>query len=274
MSDLIDERQQKRLRYIDLCAYVLGFVNRKLLLNRFDIKEAYASRDIKKYQALTGERLQYDHKHKGYVPTDWFTPLYEHTTEEAIDFIAEGRQSLFCEPQFSSHSCTSSLSIIRPDLERIYHLLRSIYWGDCVDISYLSRSSGESNRLIAPHGFIRSGGFDYVRAYDYSSREFRTFKLNRVASSVASSVQPKEDESRGADTEWNQLVQVTIKAHPRASHKQTIEFDYGLQRGRRKVDIPKVAILFFLADWNIAPKGHENLPSDFYPLVVEDIVEI
>jgi hypothetical protein len=69
-------------------------------------------------------------------------------------------------------------------------------------------------------------------------------------------------------------VQVTIKAHPRASHKQTIEFDYGLQRGRRKVDIPKVAILFFLADWNIAPKGHENLPSDFYPLVVEDIVEI
>lgn len=39
MPSVIDERQAERLQYIDLCAYVLGAVNRNVLMNRFEIKQ-------------------------------------------------------------------------------------------------------------------------------------------------------------------------------------------------------------------------------------------
>ncbi|MBE1302419.1 MAG: hypothetical protein GJ680_21215 [Alteromonadaceae bacterium] len=70
-----DQKFEKRIRYIDLCADTLGFIGTQLIMRRFDVQRVMASRDIQAYLERSGDRLKYIHKLKGYIPQDNFKPL-------------------------------------------------------------------------------------------------------------------------------------------------------------------------------------------------------
>lgn len=266
MSDLAQERQLQRLKYIDLCAYVLGFINRKSLMNRFEVKEAWATRDFGAYQELSGDRLIYDHAMKGYRPADWFSPLYNHQSTDAIQLLSEGSQKIVCEEGFIHNSYSYSIKAVEPKLDKIYNVLRALNLKKKVYVEYLSRSSGKQQRLIAPHSLIRTGCFEYVRAFDHKSGEFRTFKLNRIISSKLVDHAPSLEQEKSSDHEWNQLVTLHIVANEGLTDKEAIEYDFGLINGELTIVLKKAMIMYFLMDWNIAPMEFSNLPPILFPL--------
>ncbi len=273
MSELALDRQQQRLQYIDLCAYVLGAVNRKILMNRFDIKEAWATRDFTTYQKLSGDRLVYDHSLRAYKPVDWFSPIFEHRALNAIQLIANGTQNILCEEKFANESNTYSINSVEPDLINIHSVLQALHLKKKVEITYVSRSSGERTRLIAPHSLIMTGNFQYVRAFDHQSGEFRSFKLNRIITSKIVELEPSEEQRKQADDEWNVNVELTIAINDKVEHKEAIEFDFGLKNGKLVVEIKKAMVFYFLMDWNIAPTEYDNLPATLFPLRLVSVLD-
>ncbi|PKQ73658.1 WYL domain-containing protein [Aeromonas sobria] len=273
MSDLAQDRQLQRLKYIDLCAYVLGYVNRNVIMNRFDVKQVCATKDINAYQEKTGANLVYDHAMKCYRPVDWFSPLFEHDVVDALELMNDGKQSIFCEPRFANNSYSYAIKSVQPLLKNLHNVFRALSLGKKVEIDYVSLKTGSSNRLIAPHSLIRTGCFTYVRAFDHQSGEFRSFKLNRIINSKIIDITPLKNEIRAADKDWQSEVTLIIKVNDGVEHKEAIEFDYGLVNGVLEVSVKKALIMFFLMDWNIAPLGFEKLPEVLYPLKLDSIIE-
>jgi len=268
MENITDIRQEQRLRYIDLCAYVLGSINRRQLMNRFEIKEAWSTRDFKRYQEMAKNNLVYDHRLRAYAPTKWFRLHFEHQIEDAIDLIANGTQRITCEPKFAKHPNSYSIPNVLPELKVVAPILRALNLGVKTEIAYLSRTSGHSNRTIAPHTLIKTGNFVYVRAFDHKSGEFRSFKLNRVVSSHDSDIAVEENQTKSFDTNWNTVVNIVIGINGHPNNPETIAFDYGLESERLTMSMRQALVPYFLSDWNIAPLKYNDLPDDLFPLKV------
>lgn len=271
MSNLAKERQIQRLKYIDLCAYVLGYINRKVLMNRFDVKQAWGTKDFNTYQEKAGHNIVYDHSLKAYTPTNWFRPYYEHSVDDAIDLISEGRQSIICEPNFSKKAYSYAIPSVSSELENVAPLLRALTLGKKTEIEYISRSSGKSSRIIAPHSLIKTGCFAYARAFDHQTGEFRSFKLNRVLSSKLIDSVPINNEQKSDDEDWNTELTITIGLNGDVDNQEAIEFDYGLKDGVMTLTVKKALKMYFLMDWNIAPMEMCDLPNKLFPLKVLSI---
>ncbi|UZE97231.1 WYL domain-containing transcriptional regulator [Alkalimarinus alittae] len=272
--NLTEERQQQRLNYIDLCALVLGCVSRKLLMNRFDIKEATASKDIKTYQERSGERLKYSHQLRAYTPVDWFSPLFEHSVEHALDLIGKGSLSVTCDPSIADNIYTQRLQSSLPVLANISSIFRALYLRKKVEIAYISQTSGESTRLIAPHSLIATGTSTYVRAFDHKSGEFRSFKLNRVVHSKLTNYLPEPKQEKSFDSEWNEHVTLKITPNHKLEHPESVELDYKMANGVLTINIKKALVKFFLMDWHIAPLEFPDLPGVLFPLKLESITPV
>ena len=264
--DLKQARQNERLRFIDLCAYVLGSVNRKLLMNRFDIEVAYASRDIKEYQNKSLNALTYNLSSRSYIPIDWFVPIYTHTLESAFLLASEGVQKKVCVPDIFEKRMLATIQNVSPDLKVVAPILRATNRKAKVEIEYISATSGKTTRVVIPHSLILAGNFKYVRGYDQKTGEFRTFKLNRITQARFLDWEVAIEMQEDADLDWNEEVTIKLKVNAQHSHKEAIEVEYGLDNGKIEVTIKKAMIPFFLMDWNIAPLGHENWPPERFPL--------
>lgn len=273
MSDLAQERQLQRLKYIDLCAYVLGSVNRNVIMNRFDIKQAWATKDLNTYQEKTGTSLVYDHAMKYYRPVDWFTPLFEHNVMDAIELLTDGKQSILCERKFARNSYSYAIQSVQPLLKNLYSVFRALNLGKKVEIEYLSLKNGKNSRLIAPHSLVKTGCFTYVRAFDHRSGGFRNFKLNRIINSKFIDSDPLDAEVKQADVDWQRNVTLTIRINDGIEHEESVAFDYGLVDGKLEVQVKKALVMFFLMDWNIAPLEFEHLPAVLFPLKLESITD-
>lgn len=273
MKNITEIRQEQRLKYIDLCAYVLGSANRRQLMNRFDIKEAWSTRDFNRYQEMAENNLVYDHRLRAYVPTKWFTPCFEHKVEEAISLIAFGTQQILCEPKFAESSHSYQIPSVLPDLKVVAPIFRALNICTKVEIEYLSRSSGQSIRTIAPHTLIKTGNFVYVRAFDHKSGEFRSFKLNRVTNAIDSPVAVEEHEMKPHDFEWDTQINLVIGINGKPDNPEAIAFDYGLTSEQLTVTMRQALVPYFLSDWNIAPIEYDSLPDKLFPLKVLDITD-
>lgn len=270
---LKEARQIERLKFIDLCAYVLGFVNRNLLTSRFNIESAYASRDIKEYQRQSFEKLTYNTSLKAYEPVGWFEPMFEHSFDDAFMLMSESSQKIRLMSKLTESQPVISSPGIEPDLAVIAPVFRAISREVKVEIDYISTSSGATTRLIAPHSLIKAGSFKYVRAFDHRTGQFRVFKLNRIIHSKYTSWGVENEISKQSDSEWNKEVVLVLAANKGLKHKEAIEFDFGLTDGQKEVQIKKAMIPFFLMDWNIA--GIEkDLPSELFPLCLREIKNI
>lgn len=271
-SDLKKERQAERLKFIDLCAYVLGYVNRSLLTARFNIKGTYATTDIKEYQEQSLGRLSYNTSLKAYEPVDRFKPMFDHLHEDAFMLISEGTQKICFIPKLLDSQVAISIHGLEPKLELVAPVLRAIGRGLKVEIDYISNSSGQTKRLIAPHSLITAGNFKYVRAFDHKTGEFRSFKLNRIMHARLTNEKIDIEMQKNSDPDWNEVVTLVLRANQSLKHKEAIEFDYGMVNGELEVPIKKALLPFFLMDWNIAPQNQPNLPPVRFPLEIFKII--
>jgi len=114
------------------------------------------------------------------------------------------------------------------NLASICGVTQALYQGRICRIDYLSSNSQTTDRRIAPHSIFQVGLHWYIRAYCYSEKEYRTFKLNRINRSIIETGIPSPRCSIKNDSEWNSETPIVLVANPFAKNPESVAFDYGL----------------------------------------------
>ena len=153
----ISPAQQKRLSHIDFRVNFLGSIARHDIINRFDIKEAAATRDIAEYKKLAETNIDYDQSRKIYTRSENFKPLFEHSVSQVLTALSEGFGEDFIGNPKPMITCETPLQLNIPSLEDLSVLARAIHQKKAVSITYRSIKSGKSTRVIVPFALINNG---------------------------------------------------------------------------------------------------------------------
>jgi len=271
----LSKTQKERLAHIEFKAYFLGRVGRKDLTTRFGIKDAAATRDFTKYNELAPKNLQYDTRAKLYVPSESFKPLFSYSTYRVLSTLAEGFGDGLKENQPIDLVCESPTQLNEPKLDTIALLSRAIMNNQVVEIGYRSLSSGESRREIVPFGLVDNGLRWHIRAWDRRRSRFTDFVITRIEKpKLLEDGKILEHELPKHDAQWNTKVTLELIPHPRLIHKDTIEKDYGMKGGVKKVSLRAAVAGYVLRRWNVDCSYDHHLTGDEYHLALRNIEDL
>ena len=154
-----------------------------------------------------------------------------------------------------------------PKLDRIAGVSRAIYRGTPLHVQYRSLSSGLTAREIVPHALVDNGLRWHVRAYDRVRKKFSDFVINRIAEiQVLPSEKVRSEETKEADIQWNRIVEMHLVPHPQLEHPETVEYEYGMQGGRLKVQVRAAVAGYVLRRWNVDCSANHWLKGPEYHL--------
>ena len=263
----INHSQQERLSNIDFRAYFLGAISRNDLTNKFGIKMAAATRDLKLYQELAPENIYYDPKARVYKPTTNFRPLFEYPVERALAALTHG----FGDDFVSSHKPLVyndlSAKLNKPALSNLATITKAIYQNKVLSITYRSLSSGKTSREIIPFAIVDTGLRWHIRAYDRRRERFSDFVITRIGKPVILEQKAVyEHESKEEDIQWNRVVQLEIVPHPALNYTETIEHDYDMENGVMKVNVRATQAGYLLRLWNVDCSKDHSLKGNEYHL--------
>ena len=180
MFSKFTQAQVERLGHIDFHLYFLGELNRNSLIERFKIKEAAASRDVALYKRLAPHNIWYDTKFKAYKASSQFSPLFDHSFMHSIESVAYGTNSNAFTPEVPFVCFENAAKITKSNMALVADISKAIYQKKALKISYLSVSSGKSERIIVPFALVDSGKRWHVRAYDRQKMRCSDFVINRI----------------------------------------------------------------------------------------------
>lgn len=218
--------------------------------------------------------MDYDKRRRHYFPTATFKPAF-------ISNSAEGYLSQLVAIGISgeeqSHpgliGATPPFDIL-PSLERrvdqdtLRQLLRAIRENLSLEIHYQSLSSQSPGwRRLTPHALASDGLRWHVRAYCHVKEQFRDFVLGRIMGMRGE--QPSEVQGT-ADTEWNEIVKVTIAPNPALTEDQQkiIERDYAMKRGKAVIAVRR-SLLFYLKRRLGIDDGMDKTPAAQQVVIVD-----
>lgn len=218
----------RRLAIIDLYLAFTGRVQRSDLIRHFDIGIATASRSLKEYRSLHPDNIDYSVSDRAYVSSPGFTPAYPHDTDAALRLIAFGQEiTQINSPSYGAPSPTSLTASIDMDCART--ITCAIVSGGLVNMAYSSGSSGNRERMVAPHALFLSGGTWYFRCHNLEKGDFRTFRFSRVKSAeIVDASEHKGLSGQSNDKEWSSVVTLTVGPHPNRDNQDALREDLGL----------------------------------------------
>lgn len=249
----MSQTQRERLAYIDFCLLFLGSIRRSDVSDRFGVQSAAATRDLSLYRQQNGDAIELDQITKQYIAGPDFKPLYAHAAERALAILAAGFGSGSAERSSSLVSCEIPRQLNNPALEIVAAITRGIRQKRAVKITYVSFSSGETEREIAPFALANNGLRWHVRAYDRKKQHFTDFVLTRMRSATdLHETQVAENEQPSADIQWNRIVPLEMVPHPKKrKHRSVIEMDYGMLDGLLTINVRAALAGYFLRQWSV-----------------------
>lgn len=247
----LGQPQQERLFYLEFRLYFLGHANRSDLQNRFGLKESSASRDIALYKKLAPDNVLYDYGIKSYVPQEGFKPLYSYTATQVLTALTYGFGDDYAGPKFPEVTTESPAKVPLPYIPTLAAVTRAIHKQRALSVEYISDDAGQKVQAIVPHALIESGNRWMIRAYNRATRSFDDFVINRIVSVLGESDKPEYQESKDADLEWNQIVNLTLKAHPTLKHPQAVEQEYGMHDGVLTMTCRNALKKHLLSEWRV-----------------------
>lgn len=263
----ISQAQRERLFHIDFKLRFLGEVSRADLVNRFGIKAAAATRDLSLYKEVAPGNLEYDTKAKIYTAATKFSPLFTCSQSQALSALSQGLGDDYLGTHQALISTDTPTQLNLPDLDKISAVSRAIYHRIPLQIDYRSLSSGVTQREIVPHALVDNGLRWHVRAYDRFRDKFSDFVINRI-----SDVCPLVDtnfgskETKDADIQWNRIVDMHLVPHPKLTHPETIEYEYGMQGGHLNIQVRAAVAGYVLRRWNVDCSAEHSLEGPEYHL--------
>lgn len=256
----------QRLQFIEFRLLWEGHVNRSDLMGTFGISVPQSTLDFREYLERAPNNMDYDKRRRFYFPTTAFKPVFISESAEGYlsQLVAQGTNR---EGQSIPGliGATPAFDILpaperRVDSSTLRQILECIREGVSIEIHYQSLSSQAPGwRRITPHALASDGLRWHVRAYCHTKEQFRDFVLGRIMD--IREKQPSEILGT-ADTEWNEIVKVTIAANPALTEDQQkiIERDYAMKGGKSVIALRR-SLLFYLKRRLGIGEGIEKSPA-------------
>ncbi len=242
--------QVERLAFIEARLFFLGELRRADLAKRFSQASIQASRDLALYKELAPENLVYDFQAKTYLPGEKFRLIFSRTPERVMYWLKSGLGDGLPHPQGLPTAEVESLGL--PKLAELAVVTRAIYRKQVLEVTYVSLSSGRTDRQIVPHALVDNGQRWHVRAYDRANARFSDFVITRMAKvTVLTDLDAASHERADADEQWNRTVSLKLIPHPRLAHRSAVEADYGMRSGALTVKCRAAVAGYALRRWGV-----------------------
>ena len=269
--DDLSQKQRDRLAYIEFRLWFLGDACRRDLTERFGIAPAVATRDFTAYRDLAPQNIDFEGSRKVYVPSDKFSPVFEHAPERVMAAISRGLGDGDDRPGGSYLPCDLPVRLNHPSLKELSVVTRAIHQKRVLRVKYHSLKRGAAEREVIPHALVDSGLRWHTRVFDRKSNEFRDLVISRIesASPVADSdIAPHE--TTAADLEWNQQVELVLTVHPDVERPEIVERDFGMRHGELKLDVRAAVAGYVLQFWNVDCSSNRRLDPVIHRLCLKD----
>jgi len=264
MSEL-SQSQRNRIVFIDFYLCFLGRMNRKDLMQAFQISPAVATRDFALYSSNFPENLRLDTKSKFYFATEDFKPQFAHSFENAIKIL---NGSLIFDIDSKTRpllSCDFPPVLINPDILIFSKISKALFLEKPLKISYHSISSGLSEKVITPLALVNDGFRWHLRAFDRTKNRFADFVLTRIThANILFSENIKQNEFIINDIDWNRIVKIELVPHPNHDKaRKVIEMDFGMTNGKLELALRASNIGYVLQQWRVdcSSDHHINDPA-------------
>lgn len=249
--DTLTQAQRERLAFLETKAFFCGELMRADIENRFGIAPAASSRDLHAYRQLNPDQLTYDPTQRRYVPSEGFQPLFPFSAERILSWLSRGFGDGLGATQRKPLACEGFSQLINPDFDLLALITRAIYQGAALRVTYLSLSSGPSERVIVPGALADNGSRWHVRAYDRSRARFADFVLTRISRAVLLEEAPDASELLLADEQWSTEVELDLVPHPDLRYPAAVEADYSMRGGFLTVSMRAALAGYALSRWSV-----------------------
>lgn len=266
MLENLSQPQRDRLAFIDLRLRMLGELRRQHLIERFEIQEAAASRDIALYKTLAMNNLVYDSSSRSYKASESFESLFEPTAENALIWVTKGLGD--GEPRNTMPGVAVEYpdQLTWPKLDVLASVTQAIYQRCPLHIEYESLS-GSSQRVIVPFSLIDNGLRWHVRGFDRKSEEFRDFVITRIRKASplpAEAIEPHEASDQ--DIQWTRIVELTLIPHPDQPRPEVTSMDYDMVNGVLSLKLRAATAGYTLRKWSVDCSPDHSLRGPEYRL--------
>lgn len=255
----VSQTQRERLAFLELRAFFTGELRRGDIESRFGVKPAAASRDLSSYRDIAPDNLDYDVASRCYRPSATFKPVFEFSTERVLAWLLQGFGDGLDLKLRQIAPCEGPGQLVKPDMDVLGVITRSLVAKKAVRVNYLSMSSGSKRREIVPVALADNGLRWHVRAYDRDRQRFSDFVLTRIAKATELDEPVAEHEILGADEQWARIVDLELAPHPGIAWPKAVEADYGMQDGVLKIKTRAALAGYVLRRWSIDSSSDHRL---------------
>lgn len=271
----LSQKQRDRLAYIEFRLWFLGDACRRNLMERFGIAPAVATRDFTAYRELAPQNIDFDGRRKVYIPSENFTPIFEHAPERVLSAISRGFGDGDDRQGGGYLPCELPVRLNRPSLEELAVVTRAIHRAQVLRVTYHSLKRGALTREIVPHALVDSGLRWHARVFDRKSAEFRDLVISRIE---AAEPLPDEkilpSEMAHADEEWNRQLRLELVPHPGVDRREIVQRDFGMRRGELHLDVRAAVAGYVLQLWNVDCSPDRRLDPTIHRLCLKDLKAI
>ncbi len=256
--DELSFEQKQRLAFIDFSLQYFGQISVQDLIKKFAAGLATSNQDFHIYRCLAAENFQLNQEAQLFHRLPSFKALFPHDAESVLHGLANGFGDGLSQPVDPSKICFDAIQLIHPDTHVIASIMRAIQHKSAVKISYVSTSSGETEREFVPHTLINNGQRWQMRGYDRANQRFADFVVTRIKQINGSDTDVYIQEMVESDVNWQKLVHLTIVPHPSLRHPEAIELDFKMENSELTISCRAALASYLLRQWSVdCSKSHQ-----------------
>ncbi|NAW87040.1 WYL domain-containing protein, partial [Photobacterium halotolerans] len=147
----LSHAQRERLAFIDFCLTYFGEISRADLIAKFQTGLAAATRDFSTYRELAPDNMELVHQTKLYYRKEAFVPIFEHESQTVLTGLSHGFGDGLMASHKQNNACEAQKSLVEPSTSSLSVIMRAITAQKCLQVTYVSLSSGTKTRTIVPH---------------------------------------------------------------------------------------------------------------------------
>lgn len=274
---------RQRLQFIEVMTYYTGTISRSMLARAYGISDPAATKDLKMYNDLAPDNLEYNPSLFSFVPTAKFDEVFADLSPQTV--LSMFSLNLLSvdnpagnEPIYGISAEDLPLPARLPEKSVLAQIVRAIKNGKQLKATYHSLSQREdeqdNSRIIEPHALINNGLRWHLRAYNHDSYDFRDFVLSRFTDAQVLDIEAES--SQTYDDDWMELITLKLKAHPALNEKQSmaLNYDYDIQDGVIELQVRRALVGYLLQQMKVDTTIDASLNPNAYQLVVDNRDEI
>ncbi|MCL1077617.1 WYL domain-containing protein [Parashewanella spongiae] len=255
--DELSFEQKQRLAFIDFSLQYFGHISVQDLVSKFAAGLAATNQDFHIYRCLAKDNMQLNQQSHQYFRLPSFAALFNHDAGSVLHGLAKGFGDGLSQSVAPSQVCFDAISLIHPDTNVIATIMRAIQHQKAIRVTYVSTSSGESQREIVPHALVNNGQRWHIRGYDRVHKRFADFVITRIKNINGSDSEVKTEERSDADLNWQKMVLLKLIPHPSLTYPEAIELDYQMKDGELVIHSRSALAGYLLRQWSVdCSKSH------------------